>query len=91
MTPSDQIPEGGERTRLCQNCEYWADPLQLRNRQLMAKDFGECRARSPVGMSFTATTNEDRNVVAVLYPFPPTAPTDWCGDFSHKDDEGMPF
>lgn len=74
----------GDARGICADCRYWADALQLRNRQLMPQGFGECRRRAPTGMTMSVTVAGDQKSAAVMYPFPPVPPTDWCGEFEAK-------
>lgn len=70
----------------CENCRHWARPDQISNRHLSIDDetIGECRAHSPSGIFGFGMVDNDGRFTSFIRQFPPTPPTDWCGDHATK-------
>jgi hypothetical protein len=64
-------------SKTCQNCHFW------QSRPGVYEDLGmngECRKRSPGHLSIDGRLGRG---AAMLVSFPPTAKTDWCGEFDY--------
>ncbi len=61
----------------CENCVFWTGPFD--DIPEHPGRYGWCHQRGPTLFQHTRTEEEDEQ--AIVFPFPPIAEDDFCGEF----------